>query len=190
MRQIFVALAIMLAVGCKEKKAIEIPSRNDVEYTDLKDCVVDYNTPQVLDLNKDGTADFHVVSVFVYDNSNDQLEFKAISMNENMIYTDYLAPKVFDKNETISANNSIAFNWNRYNPILVTRIFTIDPANSYWEGAWKNKTEKYLGIKVKVNGESYSGWISISYSPNSSRIILHDCALSKKAGVDIVAGKL
>lgn len=188
MRQILAALVIMLAVGCKDKEAIEIPSRNDVTYQDLKNSVVDYDTPLVLDLNKDGTGDFHLVSVFVYNNSNDQLEFKAISTNENMIYTDYLTPKVFNKHDTISANNSLAFSWNRYNPILITRIFTIDPANNYWEGEWKDKTEKYLGVKVKSNGGFHTGWIRISYSPHSSRIIVHDAALSKKAEADIIAG--
>lgn len=186
--QPLILLLVFFAMfACKDKK-VELPESPAVQYQNLKNFNLNFENSLALDINKDGVRDFSFVASFVEGSGNNRMEFTALVENENVVLADARTPKVLNKNEQISIDPQSRFGWSKFNPILAFRIYTLDPAQHYWEGEWKDQEEKYLGVKVKTNGQYYSGWIRISTSKATSKLIIHDCAVSKVPNVEILAG--
>ena len=105
-----------------------------------------------------------------------------------MLFADNVSPRVFNETEKIAAADAETYTWTKNNAFLATRVYTPDPAFSYWEGAWKDKTSKYLAVKLKAGNQFYTGWIRISAGGTQSKMIIHDFGYSKTANAEIKAG--
>lgn len=187
MKPVLIVLVLAFFASCTDNK-VEIPSSPTINYYNLHNAQVDYNTPYLLDINKDDVTDFQFFAAFAEGTGNGRLDFAVTSEGENLILSDFRTPKVFNKYDNITITNNPPHNWTMHNPILITRIYTDDPATAYWEGIWKGQVDKYLGVKVKVRNNYYTGWIRITYSTNTSKITINDCAISKNSGFGIQAG--
>jgi hypothetical protein len=189
MKPVFIVLVLALFASCTDNK-VEIPSSPTINYHNLHNVQVDYKTPYLLDINKDGVTDFQFVATFAEGSGNGRLEFSVISEGENLVFANFRTPKAFNKYENITIPNSTPHTWTIHNPILISRIFTDDPATIYWEGPWKGRIDKYLGVKVKAGNNYYTGWVRITYSATTSKITINDCAISKNSGFGIQAGAI
>ena len=72
---------------------------------------------------------------------------------------------------------------------LAKRTLIKNTATPTWEGAWKDVQHKFLAVQVTENGSVYNGWIELSFDTTKERVLLYRSAISKEAGIDIVAGK-
>ena len=184
--------ATIIAIGCSKKTEQPENISTQIEYKSLNDFQLDYSHSLNLDMNNDGVIDFAFAASVIYDDvvSIEKLDFRAYTLNGSEYFNDNITPKVFDKSEIISRGNSQNHSWTRNNAFLATRVYTDDPAVSTWDGAWKDKTNKYLAIKLKQGDKYHTGWIRMSIGGNHSRIIIHDYAYSKVADKDIKAGEV
>jgi hypothetical protein len=140
-------------------------------------------------MNNDGVIDFAFATNIISEYTGiEKLEFRAYTLNGSLIYNKGIIPKVFNESEKISADNTHDFSWTKTNVFLANRLYSEDPSNPIWEGAWKDKINKYLAVKVKANDKYYTGWIRMSIGGIHSKIILHEYAFNKIADADINAG--
>jgi hypothetical protein len=188
MKAIVFVLLIAVLVGCKKENNVVKPDAT-VDYVNLHDTVLQ-TVPIVLDLNKDGRQDllFYIESVSA--TPNDYGEFRVVPQIETNILTQGITPKVVNKNDSIRSVSNAGYSWSEDPAILATRYFPVDLANSYWEGAWKNTQNKYLGVQLTKDSKTYNAWVRISAVNDKSRIIIHDAGISKSPGTSIAAGAM
>ena len=189
MKRVIIIASIFMAACSKTEHPVV--TNDHFYYKNLGDYTVDYDNGLLLDMNNDGTTDCAFATTMKQnpiDNSVEKLEFKTHTYNGSELFLDQLSPRAFSDKETISTTDGAVYKWKRNNALVVTRLYTNNPAVSYWEGAWKDKTDKYLGVKVKASDKYYTGWIRLSIGGEQSKIIVHDYALSKTADIDIKAG--
>lgn len=187
-RFLLVALITIMFTGCSKDEHQTVEGQ-DFYYKNLNNYEIDYNHSINLDLNNDGNIDYAFAASVITDYLVEKLEFRAYTLNGSLLYNDDVTPKVFDKDEKIKTGNSSTYGWTQKNAFLAFRIYTEDPSSPTWEGAWKGKTNKYLGIKIKSGNKFYTGWIRMSIGGMQSKIILHDYAFNKTPGADIEAGE-
>jgi hypothetical protein len=163
------------------------------EYTDLNDTTVSYNHPVALDLDKDGVNDFLASTLLIGTATSERIQFRITSTQANRILLEEEeSPAIMDNDAAITKNDLPPYTWTAIGAaIIVERVIPIDLSEMYWEGAWKNKQNKYLPVQlVKQNGNTYNGWVRISFTnDNQSKIILHDAAYCKTTNVQIKAGQ-
>ncbi|SJZ49753.1 hypothetical protein [Sediminibacterium ginsengisoli] len=181
--------AIVMACGKTATSPVTPPSppAGNTIYQNLNDSSLFYNQSIVIDLNKDGIADFRFSNVLIQENNAFYLQFKVKPLNSNKLLTvtvDEPFVACMNANETIGITPLTPYEWTVSASALV-----IKNAGSIWEGPWKNRTDSYLPVQLEKNGALYSGWIRISSSNlYPARIIVHDAAVSTVAGTGITAG--
>jgi hypothetical protein len=179
------ALVTILVGSCSKSVEQNSPGKKDIYYQDLHDTVLDYNHDLHLDLDNNETEDFNF---YVSDDDiRMKLEFRVRTLNEAMLVTAAFEPKVFETGEMLQVADNSKYGWSRNSAYLAYWNYT-DSTAPVWEGAWNNHTNKFLAVKVKQSNEYYVGWIRISASPTGSKLLFHDCAVSKMPGVTIKAG--
>jgi hypothetical protein len=188
---LFASLAVLL-FSCK-KEDDEVSST--IEYTNYNNRAVTETTDLVLDLNKDGANDYVVTTQPVSDGTSTRLVFKVAkyqgTANRILLQEDEGAPKMMEKNETITKEALPDYEWTPLHLAnLVEHVTPAQPAAPYWQGTWKEKQNKYLPVQLLKDNKTYNGWIQISFSAaNTPQIIVHDAAVSKEADVSIKAGQ-
>lgn len=187
-----IAGAVLIMTSCSKKDTAS--PQVSMEYLNLNNTSVTVNAPLNIDLNKDGTDDFRVTNELRQDNASgsDLLEFRVTSLAQNQVLMkDDRTPARKEENVPIYITDELPYQWNtQLSAAIVTRVIPTDIANSYWQGTWLNQFNKYLPVKLVTGGESYTGWIQISFSNTlPMRIIVHDAAYNKIAGQPIKAGQ-
>lgn len=189
MIRLVIAIVILLT-GCSKKIQQEPVENSKVYYKNLEDFELDYSHSLQLDMNNDGVQDFAFASSIISEYLIEKLEFRAYTLHGSMILNNDVTPRVFDKSENITNTDAGIYSWTRNNAFIATRMYTADPATPAWDGAWKDKTNKYLAVKIKANNQFFTGWIRLSTGGIHSKIIIHDYAFSKMAETPIKAGEI
>jgi hypothetical protein len=57
-------------------------------------------------------------------------------------------------------------------------------------GNWNAISDKYLGLRFEISGQTYYGWLRMTVTPGSDTLIVKDYAYNATAGVGIKAGEL
>lgn len=189
---LLISCATLLMMSCS-KKETPVP-QTSVEYLNLNNTVVTANNVLTIDLDKDGTADFTVTKELREGDAgeNDLLEFRVTSVGQHRILMlDNGTPARKEEGVLIKNEDELPYRWDPLlSAALVTRVLTLDIANSYWQGEWMNQYNKYLAVQLIKDGKAYQGWIQISFSQIlPTRIIVHDAAYNKIAGQPIKAGQ-
>jgi hypothetical protein len=187
MKTIVSVLLITFLISCGKEDAAVTPTAT-VEYINLRDTVLQSNQI-VFDFNKDSKPDLMFYIESVSGTPHDYGEFRVVPQIESGVLAKEATPKVLNKDDMILFENNPGYNWIDDPVILATRYYPIQLENSYWDGAWKNVQNKYLGMQLTKDNKKYSGWIRISVVNDKSRMILHDAAIRKEPGVSIAAGK-
>ena len=185
---LFASLAVVL-FSCKKEDDEVVPS--NFIYTNLNNVAITSNNHLEFDLNNDGVKDFHATTQLVDQNDADYLQFIINSKQSNKILLQNEAlPKVMETGDSIKKTGHTPFVWTSNGALVVERVMPVDPAQSRWQGAWKDKRNKYLPIQIVKDGKTYHGWIQVSFSDTTPfKIILHDAAVSKTPDVGIKAGQ-
>jgi hypothetical protein len=173
--------AAVLAVGSAQAQIV---------YTDVNpDFIHGGNEIQAgLDLNNDGTGDFAIASV----------DTTVASQNNALIETTLVAPLVAGNeiagivptsfNYALALNSGTAINsttnWIADTCTMAYRVNGASPYNEQWNGV----TDKYLGLKFLVGGNTHYGWARLDCLGDTWT--LKDYAYESTANTAINAGAM
>jgi hypothetical protein len=139
--------------------ALAGPAQAEVVYSPANQ-VIGYNGVYGLDLNHDGTVDF-LIQQWNYGNwaSNNQL--LADPAVGNGVEGIRRAAAVLQSGQPIGpSQNFIAGNQNGEVMLSVTHTTTGGP--SHLHGSWANLSNRYLGLKFQISGQTHYGWARVN----------------------------
>jgi hypothetical protein len=174
------------------------PSSPNIIYRTLN-MKLGYNKPIFLDANADGVIDFSFSGTLIMHDGKQHLYLSAYakSTSGNKIFVqkgpdlviNALWAYPFNKDEMIAPTEANKVAWTAIQQkAFIMSVISANGQTSL-EGLWPNKTDKYLGIAIKMNGEPYFGWIRLSHDIATNEITVADYAYSKIPGGDIIAGE-
>lgn len=185
---ILAAFSLFLFSCTKDKEETPVT----LEYTNFNNTAITSTNHINIDINKDGVNDFYATTGLSDIGENVHLQFLITAQGANRVLIQgEETPKLLEKDEVITKANQGNYEWSPINPaLIVEKVMPMDPAASFWQGTWKDKSNKYLPVQVAKEGKIYNGWIQISFSSTTPfKIIIHDAAVSKVADVNIKAGQ-
>ena len=140
-----------------------------------------------LDLNNDQTPDFLIVSRdTVTPNATVRLTIAAPYGAGNAVAGEN--PAGYDYALALDMNSMVdsTLNWIA---ATNTMAFNIDSANPYNEN-WNGVTDKYLGLKFVVGGNTHYGWARLDSYAIGDSIVLKDYAFEATPNVGILTGAM
>ncbi|MCJ8210515.1 hypothetical protein MUY27_12425 [Mucilaginibacter sp. RS28] len=173
----------------------QTPGNPDITSRTLN-LTVGYSKPVFLDANNDGTSDFTFTTVLVmhddkshlyfFANPNTRTESKVLLQQGTELKVNGLWAYPFNQDDAIAPNTTLNNDWNEFGvkPVLLA----IDDDKTV-NGLWKYKSDKYLGIRLKINGNFHYGWVKISHQQGSEEMQITEFAYQTKSGQAIKAGE-
>ncbi len=183
----FIAISFLSIIG-------NLSVNSQVVYTDVNPDVVVYGYyltqagTYSFDLNNDGINDFELMhmdfdvpaaeaDIYSSNNSNSEI------LGENDIYYSYIT-YALEENYLIGS----------------TQTTWLSPDGNNWLGKlysngeapwqWGSSTDKYLGLRIKINGEWHYGWARLNIPVNGANITLKDFAYESTAEQPILTGDI
>ena len=155
-----------------------------------------YYGSYLLDLNNDGISDFRF-SIFTFQQNTTHESFFN-DQGEAIIYATAIGSNKFDADTALNYGASICSQrkWQTqqnlasshnhwYNTdIKYPKTFRFD----FLSGPFVNDTNKYLPLKLVVNGANYYGWVRLSVAPWASALIISGYAYNTIPGTCINTG--
>ncbi|MDI3320710.1 hypothetical protein [Pinibacter soli] len=184
--------ALLLATGCK-KTTCECPPKTDdpkMEYTELNDKAVGFNSSYSLDLNKDGEADFSFSTLLVGDPvlRRDYRQYYIVSkFYTNCLVNGNEETPVLQKGDKIGSLPPEGFHWYNASHVVIAQKI-IEENGTSWSGNWKQVAHAYQPVSILKGDKTYYGWIELSFDMQSEKIILHRAAVAKDPNVEVKAG--
>lgn len=170
-----------------------------ITYTDINpDTIITLQGSQfyALDLNNDSQPDFliqEIISIldghypFVispYPGS----PYSAV-LGDTIIRTTAIGPTVYPYPDTLNTNDNIlpGGNWlvDGLNYGYTNSYFVYDTIRSNWVGAKDN----FVGVRFKLSGQFYYGWVRISLNANADTLTIKDYAYNTIQDAGINAGQ-
>ena len=161
-----------------------------MDYIDLKDAYISYNTYQHVDLDNDNKTDFTFLTLLVGDPllNRDELHFYATSkIHSLLLNNEHDESPVLSKDQPIKAEHQ-DFTWYEVSSILLVEKQMYKDDITYWDGLWKNVNRRYLPVQITKEGKPYFGWIELSFDKVTEVLILHKAAISKEPYKTVKAG--
>lgn len=189
------ALVTTCVTACRKDKTpgSDNPVRQpEMIYTDLQNRELKFQQAQVIDLNKDETADIGFSTWYMGDpmeKEDEVLFFAGSYVHSNLLVNEANGSPIFRKGESIPIANYPGHNWYQVAQVEMATKNTSETGQPYWEGAWKQVSHQYLAIQVVKEGRKYNGWIEVSFDTAGEKLILHKAAISKEADKSVMAGK-
>jgi type IX secretion system substrate protein len=203
-------LLVSILMGHPVKAQIVYTDIKDVTFTCNKKCdncySYDCNKSYSLDLNNDGTTDFNINTgreVRNWDGGNGTYcctyEFSnwvsIRTVNDNsVLVTLGSAAAVMARSDISSISAWSAAVLGNFNLRSVSRNCQLDYSGLCGtirsEGNWPSSTDRYLGLKIILNGQTYYGWARLSVIVDESKASfkIKDYAYERTPGQTIHAG--
>lgn len=169
-------------------------SQAQILYTDVEpDTTIDlFNALYELDLNNDNINDFELQAIsqaysyYSYVSSAQAVNVTPLMSNSVAGYSYGSYPYALLTGDNIGPN--LSFSSYSYN-LLNGFFFYSGPYGSYYFplGNWPTNQDRYLGLKLILNGNTHYGWARISVLGPSS-MILRDYAVELTPDAPIMAG--
>jgi hypothetical protein len=188
----FPAVMLIVLVSCHKTEPVtpQPQPQPHMNYRNLNDAVVKAGQGKLIDLDGDGTTDFSFGTLLLGDPilQRDRLQFYAYSgIGKNLLNNETDESPVLNKNEKIQLNHP-GYTWYEISAIVLTEKITPMVGNIFWQGRWTDVSHKYLPVQIEKGGGKYQGWIELSFDKLQDRLILHQAAICKEAGQEILAG--
>ena len=168
-----------------------VPTKPEMEYTDLNFEITKGKSKQV-DINKDGSYDFVFSTLLVGDPlyQHDKIQFFIMGAQYTyfLMGPDETSP-IYNKSEIIPISNQGQHTWYDISWEKLAEKIIPETGSFFWNGQWKNVSNKYFGFQLKKNDKLYNGWIKMSFNTQEEKLIVHGLAISKIAGRDVIAGE-
>ncbi|MEO6347608.1 MAG: hypothetical protein ABIO60_06830, partial [Aquaticitalea sp.] len=164
---------------------ISLFANSQIVYTDI---VPDFTSENVgdfynMDLNNDGTVDFSLKSI----NSSELIGMEANANGVNAMaatggpFDPYIIP--LEENAVI-ANPSDYYDTNGFLPLGICNNIP-----SFCTYDWGGMMDKYLGLRVLINGQTHYGWARMDVATNTQWTI-KDYAYQATPNTPILAGQM
>lgn len=176
--------------SCRKNNSIVPESNAVMQYLNLQNTKLLFEQSMIIDINKDGTADFLFATLLVGDPvlKRDRKQFYAYSLKAAYLLNDNEDQSpVFNKGEAI-ADVVNGFQWYEVSAIVLAEKIVPLTGAPFWTGSWKATDHKYLPVQVKKNEKLYNGWIELSFDSTAENLILHKAAICTVPGKPIKAG--
>jgi hypothetical protein len=189
-----VLLIFCIAItACRKEKnnTVPPPAGPVMNYTNLQNFEVKQGQHRLINLNGDNKSDFLFNTVLIGDPilRRDRLQFQAVSGISAYVLADpFNNTVVLSIGDAISATAPAGYEWFEAQDILLAEKITPETGATFWQGAWKDISNKYLPLQLRSNNVVYNGWIELSMDKAAERLILHKVAISTEAGKDVKAG--
>ena len=182
-------IAAFAAVACI-KKSINDETHPPMHYTYLNDLEVKAMEYSHLDIDGNGTADFTFHTLLVGDPvlKQDRRQFRVGSKIETNLLSNKVdeSPRLV-KGERIALRHE-GYDWYEISSVLLTeKVIPVD-GNIFWKGLWKSANHHFLPVQLVKAGKVFNGWIELSFSTDTERLILHRAAICLDANAPIKAG--
>lgn len=169
-------------VKSTENNSVIIYTNNDPEFS--SETIGDvYN----LDLNNDLIVDFTLLSIKDTDNLN-YLVISGTGNNKFISVTPwYASPVPLDKSSEIF--NLVGYkNGETYESIGYFTIGNCFGGEALCYEDWKNRKNKYLGLKFSINGQMHYGWVQMDVT-SPTQWVIKDYAYNPAPLMSILAGE-
>ena len=177
------ALATVVLAGSKATEA-------QILYTDINpDDTSHVVDTYLLDLNNDGTMDFqfNLMHKVTASGSNPYMDqIRVVAYGSNSILRDPAPPYGSYPYAAVLASGALiggAATFS-YQAILATNSFS----GYYTYGDWLGVANRFLGLKLVVNFNSYYGWARLSVDSACDQLIVSDYAVDTVINAAIIAG--
>ena len=159
---------------------VNFTAKSEIIYTDISpDTTIMSNVlgqfhSYLLDVNKDGTAEFEFWQHHYFENVDACQIFCSETIQTEVQVDDNEAPKALEKDDEVSVTQR----W-RYSPGM-----SMDLGYNF-----KGTTDKYLGLRIKAGTSWKYGWIRLDVNQLERSMVLKDFAYETIAGKSIKAGE-
>lgn len=155
-----------------------------VVYTDIDPDVTISVEPDslIIDMNNDGTWDFKILKTTAASSTNG-IRMNANTGNEILgvnTYATYFVASALNAGAPI---NNAAGAWNG---TMNGGMITLAWGTSY--GYWQGVTDKYLGLRFQVSGNTHYGWARLDVAAGGTSAIIKDFAYQATPDSTILAG--
>ncbi len=161
-------------------------------------AVLGYNQHVSLDVDADGNADFNFFSILIHHNDKPHMYLmvspksaksaRVMVRDGEELVINALWTQPLEKDELISETPVDGCIWtDALTKGFITGSSKTAQQESY-TGLWAGKSDKFLGIRFKIDGNQHYGWIKLSHDKISDKISLISYAYQKIAGKAIEAG--
>lgn len=178
----------VLLNACKkneDKKPVD--TKPAITYINLSDTTVAFNRFASFDLNGDGEKDVAFGTRLVGDpiTQQDKKQWLVVSsFNTCMPVNSLESIPLMNLSDKIPVGNFNNYNWyNASGVVLVQKIITNE--TNFWEGDWKDATNKFIPVQINKGTSKFNGWFEVSFSKVDEKIILHKAAISKEPNKEI-----
>ena len=185
---VFQITTILLVTSCSKSDNLEtIDNETSIIYTNIEPNFTGTSDGQYnLDLNGDGTVDFILKS-----NSS------SISIGPN-VSTDNGVVVAWVGNESLLGFYSAIVPLNE-NTVIATSPDYYESSSSMILGLcsaysmfcsydWEGVTDKYIGLRFRINGQKHYGWVRLDVT-NATQWIIKDYAYNEAANEPILTGQ-
>ncbi len=153
-------------------------------YTDVNPDITEGNAASAtfIDLNNDGTDDFAIGTI-----NAPAVGFNGISPTDSWVGSQisYLYPFAFNNGEVISSGLS---GWYGGSSNVGTLNYT-SCYNGLGGSNWCGVTDKYLGLRFQISGNTHYGWARLDVSASGDSMTLKDFAYNSTPDAPIDAGQ-
>jgi hypothetical protein len=162
------------------------PATAEVVYTSAHE-VIQQNQQFAIDLNHDGVTDFTVQNIRKYSTSYKGARLQMVADAANAVGSSHNSfVKPLSKGAVIGPGSPF-----HGGAELMALQQKIDSEGTYSFGNWFQSSDRYVGFKIKIGGQTHYGWARLSTHSNSPfRIVaeLSGYAYETEVGMPIVAG--
>lgn len=188
---LFLSLLAATIISCTKKDVYDPIPQPDMHYVDLHNAEIGSGNFKSVDINADGTTDFSFGTLLVGDPllKRDRLQFYAYSfINTNLAVNDAEETPALSRDEKVTTVMP-GYTWYQISAIVLAEKITPLNGAVYWDGKWKTAAHKYLPVQVEKNSQLFNGWIELSFDTVTQKLTLHRAGISRKPGVDVIAGR-
>jgi hypothetical protein len=182
----------LLLAGCKKDTvAPPVASHPDMRYLNLKDSGVVFNRSASFDLDGNGSKDIYFSTMLVGDPLAQQDKkqwWVSSSFDANLPVNENEEIPVMQRSDSIYLKSFSGYNWYNASWVMLAQKIISDTRPPYWEGKWKDVSQRFVAIQILNNGNLYNGWIEVSFNKAEEKVIIHRAAISKEANKVVMAG--
>jgi hypothetical protein len=174
-------------------------NNNGIVYTQFNK-ELSYNKFLTIDADGNGENDFYFTSVLIYHDGQSHLYLTAspVSKNGGMLQLDEtqelltngMWTRPLDAGAEIGSTPGPNTIWSNFmiKGVALDVVETTSGGKTF-NGPWVGKQDKYLALRIRINGAVHYGWVRMSHSANEERLILTGYAYNSVAGEKIKAGQ-
>jgi len=156
-------------------------ANGQIDYTDVDPDFVGNDTNIGLDLNNDGIDDFTI-----FDVADPAVGIKGLVSGNSFVGSQpsYIYPFALNSGDPISSGQTTWFNSSNLGTLNYISCY-----NGAGESNWCGVTDKYLGLRFQITGNTHYGWARLDVSLSGDSYTLKDYAYNTTPDEALNAGQ-